>query len=421
MNNLDIPEGFFCKNLINNAIPFDEKWYDWNIEKIKEFIYENSGNNFVYIEFSYKQLGKDDKWLQKQIKELGGDMLIVKRELLLQWTYASNISPFTEEQLSKVEEYVKNDNFEKIYLNNRVIYIIEPISNMFYKNWILSIDIGGGLGKDQSVFSLIDPKDMKTKMLFFSSNIGITDFADFVIEYVNKYVPNAIVVPERNNAGLAFIELILKSNIQDRLYYSIREDKTVEKIDKGASVFKKGRTSKKEIRVYGVNTTGNSRTGGGSRNDMMEILFMIMNERQELVNNKFLFDEIRTLYRNKSGKIEAQSGFHDDILMSYLIGLYVLIYGRNINKFVKNISDSKDDDTKELSKNFNNFKNLLKLNNDNTMETLMNDFEITNQVINKYNELKNMNERLGYSNKPNYNNDPKKKRILDIFSLNKKD
>ena len=33
-------------------------------------------------------------------------------------------------------------------------------------------------------------------------------------------------------------------------------------------------------------------------------------------------------------------GTHDDVIMSYLIGLYAIYYGKNINRFVKVTSDS---------------------------------------------------------------------------------
>ena len=54
------------------------------------------------------------------------------------------------------------------------------------------------------------------------------------------------------------------------------------------------------------------------------ILFNLVEETPELINNPFLFSELKTLVKTKSGKIEHQAGSHDDVIMSYLIGLYTL-------------------------------------------------------------------------------------------------
>lgn len=414
MNNLDDPSGKYCYEMIEKACPFDESWYDWTTEKIQSFVEANSGNNFIYIEFSYTQLGKDEKWLKKQIKELGGDMLIVKRELLLQWTYASNVSPFTEEQLTRAESYVNNE-FKKIFMGDYQIYIIEQPSNLFYKNYILSIDISGGLGKDYSSFSLIDPADNKTKMVFFNNLISITNFAELVINFVSTYVPNAIIIPERNNAGLAFIEVILKSPVADRLYYEIRDDKTIEVVDREKSVFKPKKV-KKETRVFGINTTGKSR-------DIMinEILYMMMNDRPDLINHKFLFDEIKSLYRNSKGKIEHQQGFHDDILFSYLIGMYVILYGKNTNKFIKEVSDyseGKHGNSVSQNRTINTIMNELNSNSSNNLGN----FQATESLIK---EFKTMYENSDIIEKErNFNINKQKsniraKKISRIMNYNK--
>ena len=325
-NNLDQPEGKFCYEMIQKAAKFDERFYDWydwlerDSSKIIEYIEVNSANNFVYIEFSYKQLGKDEAWFKKQVKELEGDMLLVKREILLQWTYASNVSPFSEEQLITLEQYSsEKELFKKIYMNNYIIDIIETPKNMFAKNWIMSIDVGGGLGIDGSAFTVIDPSSMKPIMKFNNNTISIPDFAVLIEKFVIEYIPNAVIVPERNNAGIALIQILQKSLVSKNLFYEIKE-KVAEKTVENSSIFKisKNKKIKKETRVYGMTTNSKTR-------DIMinQILFMIVNDKPYLINNKELFNEIRTLYRNPRGKIEHASGFHDDMLFSYLIGIYV--------------------------------------------------------------------------------------------------
>ena len=69
-NNIDVDAGIFCKNLIDDAAPFNEKMYDWPRSQLEKYIYANSKNDFVYISFSYKQLGRSEAWLDSQIRAL---------------------------------------------------------------------------------------------------------------------------------------------------------------------------------------------------------------------------------------------------------------------------------------------------------------------------------------------------------------
>ena len=71
--------------------------------------------------------------------------------------------------------------------------------------------------------------------------------------------------------------------------------------------------NKRRVRVYGVDTSV------GSREIMIRHLFQLVTELPHLLSYAVLQDEIRTLHRKKTGKIEARSGFHDDVLMSFFL------------------------------------------------------------------------------------------------------
>jgi hypothetical protein len=404
-NNLDVPEGKFCYEMIQKAAKFDYSWYDWDDKQIEDYLDKNSGNGYTFIEYHHTELGKDEKWLKAQIRALEGDMAKVKREILIEWTYASNMSIFTEEQLDEMSKYVKNENLQTIYINNYKIDVLEPFNNLMYKNWCLSIDIGGGLGRDYSAFSLIDPITLKQVMKFKNNNISVLEFGNLVIEFVTKYVPNAIIIPERN-FNSAFIEYLQKSPISKNLYYTSTEDKdyTQKKIKK-TSIFKTNKGNGIETRKYGFNT------GTQERKVMTEeILFMIANTKPELVNNQELFNEIRKLIRTRTGKIDHMQGEHDDLTMSYLIGLYVLLYSNNRNKFFKNTSDTpvNDEKPKEVNKTERQFKRIANYNNDDVMKTIINS--------NIDPELYEIQNQLDIRNKKPI--DSRKKNIKSIFGMN---
>lgn len=403
-NNLDVPEGKFCYDMIQKAAKFTFEWYDKKDDEIKEYLEKNSGNGYVFIMYHYYELGRDEKWLKAQIRALEGDMAKVKREILIEWTYASNMSIFTEEQLDNMSQYISKETYKEIMIDGYKIDVIEMSNNIMYKNWVLSVDIAGGLGKDYSAFSLIDPMSYKMVMKFKNNLISVTDFANLVIKFVKFYVPNAVIVPERNNAGPTFIEVIQKSDVAKNLYYTSTSDIDYTKKKIKRPKLKKSNSIDTETRTYGFNTDKEKR-----KVMTEDILFMIAEQRPDLVNNMDLFDEMRRLIREKSGKINHMNTEHDDLTMSYLIGLYILIYASNRNKFIKNISNQAITCEEDKIKPVNvKFKRFIELNNEEKMETL------TRGNIDQ--ELLEMQRLIDEKNKKPVEN--KLKNFKSIMSLN---
>ena len=353
-SDLDSENGIFVYNLIQSACRWDEKMYDWCFDKgggkagedyVRAYIENNSQNNFVYIEYSYKELGKDEAWLAKQTKELNNNTSLVKRELLLEWTHSSVDSVFSEETLDRVARFAEQksvNDYQKIYLlNNKYpMYIIEDMENMVDTPWLVSADIGGGLSQDRTVLTVIDPFTSRIKALLISNTMPVNELEQVVVELKSLYLPKMIFAPERNYSGDYLIANLFsntKVNFKDSITYYKLSDNLLKKRVQGRTelfnstngVLSSGAKRSKDVAKYeyGVNT--NVKT----RSIMVEnILFNLVEETPELINNPFLFSELKTLVKTKNGKIEHQAGSHDDVVMSYLIGLYTLQNHTEANK-----------------------------------------------------------------------------------------
>lgn len=347
MNNLDTDDGAYCKSMIDMAWRFDEHIYDWWFKDGEDGLHDyindpsHSQNGFVFIEFSYKQLGKDDVWLETQKRALQGDLTLVKRELLLEWTLGSNTSPFSEEQLDILSRGIIKEPFGRIYLldNKYSIIMLKNVRNTANKNYVIGVDVGGGLGRDASAITIIDPATQEPVGVFKNNHISITDLAEMLEELVTTYLPKAVLIPERNNGGITLIEILEKTPVDANLYYRTKSSQGIERIStEPPDIYDMKQSSlnknKKTMIVKGVDTTAKSR-------DLMinEILFNIVTNRPELINNDSMLDEIKTLERKKTGKIEHADKKHDDQIFSFLIGLYPIFFDPNIGKFITNISD----------------------------------------------------------------------------------
>ena len=329
-NDRDSYEGAYAYSILDSAVKFDNSWYDLTLKDIKRIIDTKSNNNFVYIKFSYKELGRSEAWFRNQCRELNNDLMKIKRELLLEWTLANDRSPFTEEQLDDISKFIKEKPVNIMYFKKIYPFsAYEELTDIFTTNWIIAIDIGGGMQQDFTVISIINPQTKKLTAIYKSNNILSTELIELIEDMLSTFMPNAVIVPERNSLGIAILDLMAKSNIiRPRLYYEIKE-RVAERVVGDPKLHEISKT-KNKVQVYGQTTDKKSR-------DIMfnEILAYMVEYEKEAFICPELFDELRTLERNNRGRIEARIGCHDDVIMSYLIGLYALLYGRNINKFVK--------------------------------------------------------------------------------------
>lgn len=367
-NKLNLPEAKYCFSLIQEAVRFDESWYDMSIEVVKDIINHNSNNDFCYIEFSYAELGRDEAWVRKQKRLVNNDLQTIKREIFLEWAMSDEDSVFDEETMEKINEYVITPQ-SSFYLKEVYRFdILSKVIGALERNFCISVDVAGALEKDSTVITVIDPLTYIPVMQMKSNKIDTDDTCELLNILVDIYFPNGVICPERNNVGIALIQKLLKTPAKANLYYEVKERVVEKNIDRNYTIGKigshqKNQKTKKETRVYGIDTTPKSR-------DFMykDVLNMVVNDKPYCINNNNIFSEIKTLTINKKGKVEAGDGFHDDALMSYLVGMYAMLYGNRRNKFFKVIHassafEAEDSENRNTSRtqvnNLRKFQNIM--------------------------------------------------------------
>jgi hypothetical protein len=152
---------------------------------------------------------------------------------------------------------------------------------------------------------------------------------------------NSFLVVESNSIGRGILDNLMYTNIENRIYYEYKKKVAQKKVsNKLVNIASKSQTVNKE-KIYGVFTDEINRT------NMITILFDMVNNNPDLIIDSDIFDEIRTLERKKTGKIEHKASCNDDQLFSYLIGLRTLEYGTSINKFIR-FEDEEGNDVRKL-------------------------------------------------------------------------
>jgi hypothetical protein len=142
-----------------------------------------------------------------------------------------------------------------------------------------------------------------------------------------KLIPRGIFCLETNSVGKALVDFVQESNLEHRFYYDPKLDITknaVMKDDDPSVIMKKKAQQKKYIGTYVTGTV---------RETMMKLLIRNVKEYRELINSKYLVNDILNLVRGKNGKIQAADGEHDDMVMAYCHVIYVLQYGAELLRF----------------------------------------------------------------------------------------
>ena len=202
-------EGKYAYTVINNATVWNESWYDLNYYQILNLVDSNRMSKFVFIQYTYQQLGLSETWFEEQCIQSSWDWILIRREYLLNWSDESENSPFTREELDTIEKYCKQPKktimifgryelriFEEIPLKQNLVPLYPPI---------IGIDPSGNVGRDFSCVTFIDSKTTRVFAEMRSNTISVIDLAR-VIEYiVLNMMPNAIINIERTGGKLPSI------------------------------------------------------------------------------------------------------------------------------------------------------------------------------------------------------------------------
>lgn len=249
------------------------------------------------------------------------DRFKIKREILLEWTKSSDCAVFSEHQLDKIYSNIK-DPIAEIKLKK--YYPLEVLKDIdFTNNFFIGVDCATGLSQDYSTICVCDPKNrMEVVAQFKSNTIDTIELATVIYDLAKNYIRFGPIVIERNSVGKAVLDFLIKTDIVDRIYYEYRDVKAERRLTDGTV-----KKSKTKVKVYGVNTDKDS------RDKMIELLVNTVSENYDIINSKYLADEIASLERGKNGKIEHSEMSHDDMVFAYLVCKYVWSYGSRLSEF----------------------------------------------------------------------------------------
>lgn len=285
-------DAFEFKNL---SLIFKEEFYDWDISDVKELIRRSSSNGFVNIIFSWRQLGRSNEYYEKMRQQLHENWFKIRREVLLQWISIRDKSPFEDDDLMKLQDmtYTEDDVYKTIWVDKYYpIKLYEKPDPMV--TVIISSDVASGSSRDYSTIVITDSKTKRAIGEFRNNKIDTLQFSKIIYALATDVFPNSMVLVERNNVGHAVLSNLARTSVRSRLYYELTsKDETTEKIRNGRE-----KIDDNDNRRFGIWTDDTK------REQMMELLLMIVHKYKERIRLPILSMEIQGLEYNKKGRID---------------------------------------------------------------------------------------------------------------------
>lgn len=242
------------------------------------------------------ELAGDPNWYKTQCELFNNDQKKIQQELDLKFLSATG-SFFDDDTSIKLQED-KQDPIQILKLRGGEFWVFEkPIPGCYY---LIGVDTAPEHGEDKSTINIFEYRTMN-QVGEFQGKCRIDDFIKIIISICFQY-PGTIIV-ESNSYGNQVCESLSKNmDLYMRLYKEKRGE------GEGAKFFN------------GLST--NSRT----RPLMIDALHTYVTQFPETIKSTRFVMELIGLTEKSSGRVEADRGCHDDIVMAGALCYYVRKY-----------------------------------------------------------------------------------------------
>ena len=179
----------------------------------------------------------------------------------------------------------------------------------YTKTYVVTADVGRGDSADYSAFHIIDVENVE-QVAEYKGKIPTKDFGNMLVSISTEY-NDALLIIENNNIGWAAIQSVIDRGYPNLFYAS----KDLQYVDTERQMTNKINRMERQM------TPGFSMSMK-TRPLVVAKLEEFFREKAVTVQSQRLVDELFVFIYNGQ-KAEAMSGYNDDLVMSFGIGLWV--------------------------------------------------------------------------------------------------
>jgi len=263
---------------------------------------EAAENDFLPIKLPwYVHPERNDAWRKKQ-DELLGDPRMAAQECDCDFSTSGDIV-FYPEYIDYYEKTYVKDPMERRGADQN-LWVWE--SPDYSRSYMVVADVSRGDGKDYSACHVIDV-ETNVQVAEYKGQLGTKEYGHLLVGLATEY-NEALLVIENANIGWATIQVVI-DRAYTNLYYSQKSDQA-----NVNSYFDKYQDHSKMVPGF----TMSSRTRPMVIGKFQEYI----SDKGVTIQSKRLVEEMKTfIWRN--GRPEAQSGYNDDLVMSFSIAMYI--------------------------------------------------------------------------------------------------
>lgn len=179
----------------------------------------------------------------------------------------------------------------------------------YTKNYIVTADVARGDSSDFSGFHVIEVEDCR-QVAEYKGQLTTKDYGNLLVAVATEY-NDALLVIENANIGWASLQVAIDRDYKN-LYYTYKDSV----FDPDSYLHKQYDLASKKDAVAGFSMTSKIRPLAVSKLDLY------MREKGCIIRSRRLIDEL-LVFVWKNGRAEAQHGYNDDLVMSWMQGLWV--------------------------------------------------------------------------------------------------
>lgn len=264
---------------------------------------ETQKNNFKTVKIHWSlHPERDQTWRDAQTKELGARMAGQECDCDF---LASGNNVVDLIKLKEIEDAFVIDPIE--ISEGGALWVWERAKSG--TDYLVTADVATGDGSDYSAFHVID-RDTMIQVAEYQDKIGILEFARILVSVATRY-NNAQLVVERESYGRAVLEFILEDGYRNLIFTNSNELY----VEVKGKIRNKYYAEEKKL------------LPGFSTNEKTRILIigkieLYLNQKYFTPRSVRLVNELKTFIWH-NGRAEAANGYHDDLVISLGIGLWI--------------------------------------------------------------------------------------------------
>lgn len=349
----DDKDGRFAYNLLMNSMVFTEKLFDCkDHEELEIVVKRNSpeGDLRVNCTFNHRQLGYNDDWLYRTIREVGATGEDADRDYFNIWTSGGQTNPIPVEVSKRIRESEVSDYYSEIgkkypYVSRWYIpenRIPSRLANDFF---IMGQDTSEAVGRDEIALYFQSVRTGETIAVGNFNETNLFMFCQWLCDWFVR-IPNFVLIIERRSTGAMILDYLLMMlpalNIDPfrRIYNKVVQEKD-EFPDRFKEIDRPMGHRDREIytrfkKYFGFATSGSGQT---SRTELYSsTLIQSVKTLCDVIKDKKLIDQILSL-ETRNGRIDHPEGGHDDLVISYLLANWLLTKGKYLQFYGINSKD----------------------------------------------------------------------------------